>query len=86
MIQQDDDFKQEMMVQVIKNAMVLNGEKHRVPADITLSPVHELECALIYECKSTHGLTEEQIEKIKTQAKERFDNELGKIKQKGDFI
>lgn len=32
---------------------------------ITLFAVHELECALIYECKSTHGLTDERIEEIK---------------------
>jgi hypothetical protein len=44
MFQQDDNFKREMMLRVIKNAMVLNGEKHRVPADITLSAVHEIEC------------------------------------------
>ncbi len=48
--------------------MVINGEKHGVPADIILSAVHELECALVYECKSTHGLTDEQIEEIKTEA------------------
>jgi len=59
MIQQDDNFKREMMLHIIKNAMVLNGGNHRVPADITLSAVHEIECALQYECKSTHGLTDE---------------------------
>ncbi len=58
----------------------------KVPACITLSVVHELECALKYECKSTHGLTDKQIEEIKMNAKRRHDDELEKIKRKGDFI
>ena len=66
--------------------MVINGEKHGVPADITLSAVHELECALVYECNSTHGLTDEQIEEIKMNDKKRHDDDLEKIKRKGDFI
>ena len=53
---------------------------------ITLSAVHELECALIYECKSTHGLTDEQIEEIKMNATKRHDDELEQVKRKGDFI
>jgi hypothetical protein len=48
--------------------------------------VHELECALLYECKSTHGLTDEQIDEIKMNAMKRHDDELEKIKRKGDFI
>lgn len=46
----------------------------------------EIECALIYECKSIHGLTDGRIEEIKTEANKRLHNELEKIKQKGDFI
>jgi hypothetical protein len=37
----------------------------------TLSAVNELECALIYECKSTHGLTDKQIEEIKNERQEK---------------
>ena len=38
------------MLQALRKTIVLNGEKLKVPACITLSAVHELECALIYEC------------------------------------
>jgi len=82
MIEEDDNIKREMMLQVIRKTIVLNGEKLKVPACITLSVVHELECVLIYECKSTHGVTDEQIDEIKMNAKKRHDNELEKIKQK----
>ena len=86
MIEQDDDIKREMMLQVLRKSIVLNGEKLKVSACVTLSAVHELECALIYECKSTHGLTDEQIDEIKMNAMKRHDDELEKIKRKGDFI
>ena len=86
MIEEDDNIKREMMLQVIRKTIVLNGEKLKVPACITHSAVHELECVLIYECKSTHGVTDEQIDEIKMNAKKRHDNELEKIKRKGDFI
>ena len=86
MIEQDDNIKREIMLQVLRKSIVLNGEKFKVPACITLSAVHELECALIYECKSTHGLIDEQIEEIKINATKRHDDELEKIKRKGDFI
>jgi len=58
MIDQDDNIKREMMLHVLRKSIILKGEKLKVPASVTLSVVHELECALIYECKSTHGLTE----------------------------
>jgi hypothetical protein len=86
MIEQYDNIKREMMLQVLRKTIVLNGEKLKVPAYITLSAVHELECVLIYECKSTHGLTDQQIDEIKMNAKKRHDDELEKIKRKGDFI
>jgi hypothetical protein len=86
MIEHDDNTKREMMLQVLRKTIVLNGEKIKVPAFVTLSAVHELECALIYECKSTHGLTDEQIDEIKLEANKRHDDELEKIKRKGDFI
>jgi hypothetical protein len=86
MIEQDDNIKREMMLQVLRKSIVLNGEKFKVPAYVSLSAVHELECVLIYECKSTHGLTDEQIEEIKMNAMKRHDDELEKIKRKGDFI
>ena len=62
MIEQDDNIKREMMLQILMNTIVLNVEKLKVSTCVTLYAVHELECALIYECKSTHGLTNnEQI-------------------------
>ena len=62
--------------------MVLNWEKNRAPADIALSDVYKIECALIYECKSTHSLTDERIEEFKVEAKNRLDNEVEKINKK----
>jgi hypothetical protein len=49
-------------IQRLLSTIVLNGEMLKTPACITLSAVHELECVLIYECKSTHGVTDEQID------------------------
>ena len=86
MIEQDDNIKREMMLQILVNTIVLNVEKLKVSTCVTLYAVHELECALIYECQSMHGLTDEQIEVIKMNAKKRHDDELEKIKRKGDFI
>jgi len=86
MIEDDDNIKREMMLQVLRKTLVSNGEKLKIPAYVTVSAVHELECALIYECKSTHGLTDEQIEEIKMNDKKRHDDDLEKIKRKGDFI
>jgi hypothetical protein len=63
MIEQDDNIKTEMMLQVLRKTTVLNTEKLKVPACITLSAVHELECTLIYECKSTHGLIDEKLKR-----------------------
>jgi hypothetical protein len=75
-----------MMLQVLRKSIVLNGEKLKVSDSVRLSTVHELECALIYECKSTHGLTDKQMEEIKMNAKRRHDDQPEKIKRKGDFI
>jgi|GEM_PF-1515194 len=86
MLEEDDNIKREIMLQVLRNTIILNGEKLKIPACITPTAVHELECVLIYECKSTHGLTDEQIDEIKMNAKKRHGNELEKIKRKGDFI
>ncbi len=74
------------MLQVLRKTIVLNGEKLKVAAFITLSAVHKLECAMIYECESTHGLTDEKIEEIIMKATKRHDDELEKVKRKGDFI
>mgnify|MGYP007135459716 CR=1 FL=1 len=48
MIEEDDNIKREMMLQVLRKTIVLNGEKLKVSACVTLSAVHELQCALIY--------------------------------------
>jgi hypothetical protein len=86
MIEQNDNIKREMMFQVLRKTIVMNGEKLKAPACVTLSAVHELKCAPIYECKSTHGLTDERVEEIKMKDTKRHDDELEKIKRKGDFI
>jgi hypothetical protein len=74
-----------MMLQVLRKAIVLNGEKLSVPACDALSVVQKLECALTYECKSTHGLTAKQIVEIKMNAKRRHDDEREKNQTKGRF-
>lgn len=74
------------MLQALKRSILAYGEKHKVLPDITLAALYELECALIYECKSTYHMTDEQIEKIKMDAKKRHDDELDKIRRSGDFI
>jgi hypothetical protein len=85
MIEQNDNIKREMMLQVLRKTIVMNGEMLKAPACITLSAVHELECALIYKCKSTHGLTDERVEEIKMKATKRHEDELEKNQTKGRF-
>ena len=86
MIEQDDNIKREMMLQVLWKSIVLNGKKLNILACVTFSAVHELECALIYELKFTHGLTDKQVEEIKMNAKWRYDDELEKVKRRGNFV
>jgi hypothetical protein len=53
----DDNNKREAFLRYMRNHLLVYGEKERLHPKIGLAAWHELDCALIYELRSTYHFT-----------------------------